>query len=112
MLPEHLEKDPDALKLFERETKTIATLSYSNILDIGDSGADQEFGLTSRNNSLVRGSVATVALTPLLKPSFFFLGSSSLFTSQPFFSLFDDIYCQIFGQHLLITPHPILFHLA
>lgn len=39
VLPEHLTKNPDALKRFEREARALAALSHPNILTIFDVGA-------------------------------------------------------------------------
>jgi eukaryotic-like serine/threonine-protein kinase len=41
ILPPHLASDPDALKRFEREAKSVAALSHPNILSIHDFGIDQ-----------------------------------------------------------------------
>src|SRR5574341_661179 len=41
VLPEHLARDPAALKRFEREARAVAALSHPNILEIHDSGTDQ-----------------------------------------------------------------------
>ena len=41
VLPERLAKDPEALARFEREAKTIASLSHPNIVAIHDFGQDQ-----------------------------------------------------------------------
>ena len=40
VLPEHLANDPVALKRFEREALSVASLSHPNILSIHDSGTD------------------------------------------------------------------------
>ncbi len=41
VLPEHLADDPDSLKRFEREAKSVAALSHPNILTIYDVGSEQ-----------------------------------------------------------------------
>jgi serine/threonine protein kinase/tetratricopeptide (TPR) repeat protein len=41
VLPEHLADDPDSLRRFEREAKSVAALSHPNILTIYDVGSEQ-----------------------------------------------------------------------
>ena len=41
VLPEHLAQNAEALRRFEREAKTLAALSHSNILTIYDVGTEQ-----------------------------------------------------------------------